>query len=87
MFGTVRSVCFLQFLIAQPFSILRLAFLRDNGYLLPDKTVPCVAPVGTNATITTAPIEEQRCVVKLGWLWIDSASFRYVLTVYLLTYS
>ena len=30
-----------------------------------------------NSTLAAAPpVEEQRCVVKLGWLWIDSASFR-----------
>lgn len=56
---------------------------RDNGYLLPDRTVPCTsltpAPVhGGNNTFADAPAEEQRCVVKLGWLWIDSASFRCV---------
>jgi UMF1 family MFS transporter len=45
-------------------------FARDNGFLLPDKTIPCNAPQPLD-------IEEQRCVVKLGWVWIDSASFRY----------
>ncbi|EKM51066.1 uncharacterized protein PHACADRAFT_263038 [Phanerochaete carnosa HHB-10118-sp] len=66
-------------------------FARDNGYLLPDHTVPCSAANSTiplpgdlsnstsslisNATVTTAPAEEIRCVVKLGWMWIDSASF------------
>ncbi|KAI0029017.1 autophagy-type protein 22 [Vararia minispora EC-137] len=43
-------------------------FARDNGYLLPDKTIPCNAPQPQDE-------EEKRCVVKLGWLWIDSASF------------
>ncbi|KAI9068943.1 MFS general substrate transporter [Trametes sanguinea] len=47
-------------------------FARDNGYLLPDKTQPCNTPV----TSPSADAEEDaRCVVKLGWLWIDSASF------------
>lgn len=48
-------------------------FARDNGVLLPEKIVPCV---GVESTPTTANPEEMRCVVKLGWLWIDSASFR-----------
>ncbi|KAL7278222.1 hypothetical protein ACG7TL_008197 [Trametes sanguinea] len=47
-------------------------FARDNGYLLPDKTQPCTAPVTSPATDVE---EDARCVVKLGWLWIDSASF------------
>ncbi|KAJ8519186.1 hypothetical protein ONZ45_g3849 [Pleurotus djamor] len=36
-------------------------FARDNGYQRPDKAERC-----TEAT---------RCVVQIGWLWIDSASF------------
>ncbi|KZV71513.1 MFS general substrate transporter [Peniophora sp. CONT] len=41
-------------------------FARDNGYLLPERTVPCIAaPAESNA----------RCVVKLGWAWLDTASF------------
>ena len=51
-------------------------FARDNGFLLPDKTIPCssslVPPVGT------VEEDEARCVVKLGWAWIDTASFRCV---------
>jgi UMF1 family MFS transporter len=51
-------------------------FARDNGFLLPDKTVPCSSsptpPVGT------VEEDEARCVVKLGWAWIDTASFRCV---------
>ncbi|KAL5513960.1 hypothetical protein ACEPAG_2721 [Sanghuangporus baumii] len=49
-------------------------FARDNGYLLPDKTRPC-------STVKTAPLnaadtaEDTRCVVKIGWVWVDSASF------------
>ena len=52
-------------------------FARDNGYLLPDKTRLC-------STAKTAPLndadaaEDTRCVVKIGWIWVDSASFRYV---------
>ncbi|KDQ52540.1 hypothetical protein JAAARDRAFT_40140 [Jaapia argillacea MUCL 33604] len=46
-------------------------FARDNGFLLPDKSVPCSSVVRT-ATIGE---EEPRCVVKLAWLWIDTASF------------
>jgi len=51
-------------------------FARDNGFLLPNKTIPCSSspapPVGT------AQEDHARCVVKLGWAWIDTASFRYV---------
>ncbi|KAL5480554.1 ATG22_3 [Sanghuangporus weigelae] len=49
-------------------------FARDNDYLLPDKTRPC-------STVKTAPLnaadtaEDTRCVVKIGWVWVDSASF------------
>jgi UMF1 family MFS transporter len=50
-------------------------FARDNGFLLPDKTIPCSSspapPVGTTQE------DEVRCVVKLGWAWVDTASFRY----------
>ncbi|KAI0654316.1 autophagy-type protein 22 [Cubamyces menziesii] len=46
-------------------------FARDNGYLLPDKTQPC----NSATTSPSADAEDARCVVKLGWLWIDSASF------------
>ncbi|KAK6974610.1 autophagy-related protein [Favolaschia claudopus] len=42
-------------------------FARDNGYLLPDKTNPCSAAIPAEPT--------GRCVVKIGWLWIDTASF------------
>ena len=51
-------------------------FARDNGFLLPDKTTPCSSlpapPVGT------AEEDAPRCVVKLGWAWVDTASFRCV---------
>ncbi|KAI0643345.1 autophagy-type protein 22 [Trametes meyenii] len=46
-------------------------FARDNGYLLPDKTQPC----NTTTTSPSVDIEDARCVVKLAWLWVDSASF------------
>lgn len=52
-------------------------FARDNGFLLPDKTEPCSAlqtPPGNSTSIN----EDVRCVVKIGWAWIDSASFRCV---------
>ena len=49
-------------------------FARDNGFLLPDRTEPCSALKVT----TTA---ESRCVVKVGGVWIDSASFRYCLSI------
>jgi MFS transporter, UMF1 family len=44
-------------------------FARDNGFLLPDRTKPC-------SSLEITPAAETRCVVKIGWLWIDSASFR-----------
>lgn len=61
-------------------------FARDNGYLLPDRTIPCTSinstvpsPTANSTTFhgatVNAPQEEVRCVVKLGWMWIDSASF------------
>ncbi|KAI0300620.1 autophagy-related protein 22-like protein [Multifurca ochricompacta] len=46
-------------------------FARDNGFLLPDKTTPCIS---LSAPPTTEE-DEARCVVKLGWAWIDTASF------------
>lgn len=50
-------------------------FARDNGVLLPDKTEPC-------SSLNDLPPEAKegvnalQCVVKIGWAWIDSASFR-----------
>ncbi|KAI5116525.1 hypothetical protein M0805_000591 [Coniferiporia weirii] len=49
-------------------------FARDNGMLLPDKTTPCVDTKTTPLNASSAA-EELRCVVKIGWMWIDSASF------------
>ncbi|PBK63698.1 MFS general substrate transporter [Armillaria solidipes] len=46
-------------------------FARDNGFLLPDRTTPC-STVAKNLDAEDSPA---RCVVKLGFLWIDSASF------------
>ncbi|KAG6372104.1 MFS general substrate transporter [Boletus reticuloceps] len=45
-------------------------FARDNGFLDPDHTKPCMSAPGENTAST-----ETRCSVKIGWLWIDSASF------------
>lgn len=53
-------------------------FARDNGFLLPDRTHPCssVEVPSTNTSRTTPTLEQEaRCVVKIGWAWIDSASF------------
>ncbi|KAL1720459.1 autophagy-related protein 22-like protein [Schizophyllum commune] len=44
-------------------------FARDNGYLLPDKTEPC------SSAIASAAEDSARCVVRIGWVWVDSASF------------
>lgn len=46
-------------------------FARDNGRLLPDRLDSC------RAASTDAEAPSGRCVVKIGWLWIDTASFRY----------
>ncbi|KAI0795848.1 autophagy-type protein 22 [Abortiporus biennis] len=48
-------------------------FARDNGFLLPDKTQPCSSRPGNETVVVTD--EAARCVVKLGWAWIDTASF------------
>ncbi|KAJ7495983.1 autophagy-related protein 22-like protein [Mycena galericulata] len=47
-------------------------FARDNGFLLPDRIERCtvLSPAPEAPTELTG-----RCVVKIGWLWIDSASF------------
>jgi MFS transporter, UMF1 family len=55
-------VCSLSFFLP----ICLEQFARDNGFLLPDRTVPC-------PTIGSA--DDARCVVRLGWLWVDSASY------------
>ncbi|KAG0694613.1 autophagy-related protein 22-like protein [Suillus ampliporus] len=45
-------------------------FARDNGFLQPEKTEPCSSLSGA------APANaDARCAVKIGWLWIDTASF------------
>ncbi|EPQ53083.1 MFS general substrate transporter [Gloeophyllum trabeum ATCC 11539] len=46
-------------------------FARDNGYILPDKLTRCSSKA-SNATDTDS---RERCAVKLGWAWIDTASF------------
>ncbi|KAG5716593.1 Autophagy-related protein 22-2 [Termitomyces sp. T112] len=43
-------------------------FARDNGFLLPDRTERCSAIAKLEAGTT-------RCVVKIAWIWMDSASF------------
>ena len=57
-------------------------FARDNGYYEPDHKTRCASAVIT--------AEEARCVVKIGWAWIDTASFRRALmlrsTLCILTY-
>ncbi|KAH8105196.1 MFS general substrate transporter [Cristinia sonorae] len=49
-------------------------FARDNGFLMPDKINPCFVSAnitdGLSVAEATAP-----CVVKLGWVWVDTASF------------
>lgn len=46
-------------------------FARDNGFLLPDRTSPC-SSLPSDSTESEA---ERRCVVKIAWVWIDSASY------------
>jgi hypothetical protein len=55
-------------------------FARDNGFFLPDKTIPCSSRPSPPAGATDE--DEVRCVVKLGWAWIDTASFRCVCSRY-----
>lgn len=52
-------------------------FARDNGYLLPDRTERCVQAQNADLApdVTPATVDEARCVVHIGWLWVDSASF------------
>ncbi|KAH7925805.1 MFS general substrate transporter, partial [Leucogyrophana mollusca] len=45
-------------------------FARDNGFVLPDRTEPC-----SSASSNLPATSEGRCVVKIGWAWIDTASF------------
>jgi MFS transporter, UMF1 family len=45
-------------------------FARDNGRLLPDRTEPCSSLQSEGSP--------QRCSVKIGLFWIDTASFRCV---------
>ncbi|KAF8064306.1 autophagy-related protein 22-like protein [Lyophyllum atratum] len=52
-------------------------FARDNGYLLPDRTEPCSSVAKSiqrgEESLNIPPAA--RCVVKIGWAWVDSASF------------
>lgn len=51
-------------------------FARDNGYQMPDKTEPCFVSANTNATYAVKLAKAVApCVVKLGWTWVDTASF------------
>ncbi|KIJ19599.1 hypothetical protein PAXINDRAFT_166706 [Paxillus involutus ATCC 200175] len=45
-------------------------FARDNGFLEPDHINPCSSV--TNEDVASSG---GRCSVKIGWLWIDTASF------------
>ena len=55
-------------------------FARDNGYLMPDRKARCVARIQTQNGVAmgTLPFEDPgaRCQVKIGWFWVDTASFR-----------
>ncbi|KAF8151761.1 autophagy-related protein 22-like protein [Crassisporium funariophilum] len=50
-------------------------FARDNGFLMPDRTEPCSSLKPAPTTGVASDLEQARCVVKIGWAWIDSASF------------
>ncbi|KAG8215701.1 autophagy-related protein 22-like protein [Butyriboletus roseoflavus] len=45
-------------------------FARDNGFWEPDHTKPCWSTAGEDTAASGG-----RCSVKIGWLWIDTASF------------
>ncbi|KAG7085607.1 hypothetical protein E1B28_003157 [Marasmius oreades] len=49
-------------------------FARDNGYLQSDKITRCVDSVNVDEAVPDGG-PGARCVVKIGWFWIDSASF------------
>lgn len=54
-------------------------FARDNGYLMPERTVRCVGLTqpqnGTAMAANGVEDADVRCVVKIAWFWIDTASF------------
>ncbi|KAF9244471.1 autophagy-related protein 22-like protein [Melanogaster broomeanus] len=45
-------------------------FARDNGFLEPDHVNPC-----SSVEAGDVAYSGERCAVKIGWLWIDTASF------------
>ncbi|KAF9267147.1 MFS general substrate transporter [Marasmius fiardii PR-910] len=49
-------------------------FARDNGYLQSDRATKCIDSVNVDEAVPDGGPGE-RCVVKIGWFWIDSASF------------
>lgn len=62
-------------------------FARDNGFIAPERTRPCsskttISHVNTTSASVRAFAETfadaERCEVKIGWVWIDTASFRQV---------
>ncbi|EJD38369.1 hypothetical protein AURDEDRAFT_72243 [Auricularia subglabra TFB-10046 SS5] len=63
VFAVVSLTLFLPIMLEQ--------YARDNGFLTPEHTVPCM---NNNAT-QPAVGEETRCAVRIGWAWIDTASF------------
>ncbi|EGO23241.1 hypothetical protein SERLADRAFT_472117 [Serpula lacrymans var. lacrymans S7.9] len=50
-------------------------FARDNGYLLLDRTKRCAQASASYDGSHSVQEPEGRCVVKIGWAWIDTASF------------
>ncbi|EJU03963.1 MFS general substrate transporter [Dacryopinax primogenitus] len=49
--------------------VLLEQFARENGVLLPERSLPCVPGTGE------VQAEGGRCVVRIGWAWVDTASF------------
>ncbi|KIN99245.1 hypothetical protein M404DRAFT_819536 [Pisolithus tinctorius Marx 270] len=45
-------------------------FASDNGYLSPEYVQPCSSSSGSGTSYA-----DERCAVKIGWVWIDTASF------------
>jgi hypothetical protein len=64
VFAVVSLTLFLPICLEQ--------FARDNGVLLPDRSEPCDNTPGAALSPDGSP---PRCVVKLGWFWVDSASY------------
>ena len=54
-------------------------FARDNGLVAPERILPCSS--NTTSTFAETLADAERCQVKIGWVWIDTASFRWAQVV------